>query len=175
MAVIDAEEMNKAVLVGHSYAGMVITGVADRLADPRRLQRLIYLDAVLPRPGESWSSGHTGEVQASRRRAIAENGTLPPPDPAVFGLKDADHAWVARRQTPHPGGTYDSSLAFDPARVARWPRSFIDCTSPPLATIDASRTRVRSEPGWDVRTISTGHDAMVSVPEKLLEILLQLA
>jgi pimeloyl-ACP methyl ester carboxylesterase len=174
-AVIAAEELQGAVLVGHSYAGMVITGVADRLADAGALARLVYLDAVVPRPGESWSSGHTPETQAQRRRAIAEHGALPPPDPAIFGLAGDDKAWVARRQTPQPGGVYDVPLAFDPERVARWPRTFIDCTSPALPTIDESRRRVRAEAGWDVVGIATGHDAMISAPQALVDTLLERA
>lgn len=175
LAVIAAEELQGAVLVGHSYAGMVITGVADRLADAGVLSRLVYLDAVVPRPGESWSSGHTPETRAQRRKAIAEQGVLPPPDPKIYGLAGDDHAWVARRQTPQPGGVYDSPLAFDPSRVARWPRSFIDCHSPALATIDEMRRRVRAEPGWTVHEIPTGHDAMISAPEPLLKTLLELS
>jgi len=175
LAVITAEELRGAVLLGHSYAGMVITGVADRLDDAGALSRLVYLDAVVPRPGESWSSGHTPDTQAQRRQAIAAQGVLPPPDPKIYGLSGEDHAWVARRQTPQPGGVYDSALNFDPARVARWPRSFIDCHSPALPTIDESRRRVRSEAGWTVREIATGHDAMISAPEALLGTLLELA
>ena len=99
MGVIEAEELRSAVLVGHSYAGMVITGVADRLADrpEQRLGRLVYLDAVVPRPGESWSSGHSAETRAARRESIAQLGALPPPDPAIYGLAGEDRAWVARR------------------------------------------------------------------------------
>lgn len=175
LAVIAAEELRGAVLVGHSYAGMVITGVADRLPDAGTLSHLVYLDAVVPRPGESWSSGHTPETQAQRREAIAKGGVLPPPDPKIFGLEGEDHAWVARRQTPQPGGVYDTPLAFDPARVARWPRTFVDCHEPALATIDAMRQRVRKEPGWNIVAIPTGHDAMVSAPETLVETLLSLA
>jgi len=175
LAVIEAEELRDAVLVGHSYAGMVITGAADRIADASRLGHLVYLDAVVPLPGESWSSGHAAETQAARRQAIAAQGVLPPPDPAIFGLSGDDHAWVARRQTPQPGGVYDQTLAFDPRRVARWPRSFIDCTSPALATIALMRLRVRREPGWDVFELPTGHDAMVSAPQALLDVLLSLA
>jgi pimeloyl-ACP methyl ester carboxylesterase len=173
-AVIEAEELRGAVLVGHSYAGMVITGVADRLRDPEALSHLVYLDAVVPQPGESWSSGHAPDTQATRRQAIAEHGVLPPPDPAVFGLAGDDRAWVARRQTPHPGAVYDSPLPFDPARVARWPRSFVDCTSPALATIAVMRQRVRSEPGWRIVEIPTGHDAMISAPQALVDALLAL-
>jgi pimeloyl-ACP methyl ester carboxylesterase len=170
--VIEAEELHGAILVGHSYAGMVITGVADRLA--ARLGHLVYLDAVVPQPGESWSSGHSDETRNQRRKAIADTGAIPPPDPAVFGLAGADHAWVARRQTPHPGGVYDEVLHFDAARIAALPRTFIDCTAPALATIAISRMRVRSEPGWRVVEIATGHDAMVSSPPALLDVLLQL-
>jgi len=170
--VIEAEELHDAILVGHSYAGMVITGVADRLA--ARLARLVYLDAVVPHPGESWSSGHSGETRAQRRKAIADTGAIPAPDPAVFGLVGQDHAWVARRQTPHPGGVYDEALHFDPARLAALPKTFVDCTEPALATIAVSRLRVRSEPGWQVVEIATGHDAMISAHHALTDVLLQL-
>jgi pimeloyl-ACP methyl ester carboxylesterase len=174
LGTIEAEELRDVVLVGHSYAGIVITGVADRLAGgpERRLARLVYLDAVVPNPGESWSSGHNAETRAARREAIARLGSLPPPDPAIFGLAGADRDWVARRQTPQPGAVYDATLHFDAARVASIPRTFIDCTSPALATIATSRQRVRSEPGWQVVEIATGHDAMVSAPDELLRILL---
>jgi pimeloyl-ACP methyl ester carboxylesterase len=169
-SVIAAEELLDAVLVGHSYGGMVITGVADRLAP--RLRHLVYVDAAVPHPGESWSSTHTAETQAARRKAIAETGVLPPPDPAVFGLEGADRAWVARRQTPQPGGVYDAPLHFDAERVAALSRTFIDCTSPALGTIAVMRARVRAEPGWAIREIATGHDPMVSAPHALLDILL---
>ncbi|URI10598.1 alpha/beta hydrolase [Aquincola tertiaricarbonis] len=169
-AVIEAEELQAAVLVGHSYGGIVITAVADRLAE--RLSHLVYLDAVVPEPGESWSSGHTPETQAARRAAIAATGTLPPADPAAFGLQGEDAAWVARRQTPQPGGVYDDLLHFDAQRINRLPRTFIDCTSPALATIDVMRRRVRAAPGWQVVEIATGHDPMVSAPDALLAALL---
>jgi pimeloyl-ACP methyl ester carboxylesterase len=175
LGVLEAEELQQAVLVGHSYSGMVITGVADRLADAGRLRRLVYLDAVVPRPGESWSSGHTPETQAARRGAIAESGVIPPADPALFGLTGEDHAWVLRRQTPQPGALYDAALAFDPVRTTRWPRSFIDCTSPALATIAPMRQRVRAEPGWHIDEIATGHLPMVSAPQALLQALLAAA
>ena len=173
LALIESEELQGAVLVGHSYAGMVITGAADQL-EADRLSRLVYLDAVVPEPGEAWSSGHDAETKEKRRAAIEQAGQLPAPDPKVFGLEGADHAWVQRRQTPQPGGTYDSTLEFDRDRVRRWPRHFIDCTSPALATIDAARKRVRSEPGWTVHEIATGHDPMVSAPQDLLRVLLGL-
>lgn len=171
--VIEAEELLDAVLVGHSYAGMVITGVAQRAA--MRLRHLVYLDAMVPLPGESWSSLHAERVKTERRAAIAEHGTLPPPDPAVYGLHGPDAAWVARRQTPHPGAPYDAPLAFDADRIAALPRTFISCTSPPLATIDASRERIRARPDWRFIELATGHDPMVSAPDELVRMLSGLA
>ena len=100
---------------------------------------------------------------------------LPPAPPSLFGLAADDAAWVERRQTPHPGGVYDQALHFDAERWARLPRRFIDCTEPALATIAASRQRVRSEPGWIVDEVPTGHDAMISAPDALLACLLSAA
>ena len=171
--VIEAEELLDAILVGHSYAGIVITGVAQRSA--MRLRHLVYLDAVVPVPGESWSSLHPEQIRAERRRAVAEHGTLPAPDPVVYGLTGADAAWVARRQTPHPGAPYDAPLAFDADRIAGLPRTFISCTAPRLATIDGSRDRARASPEWTFIELPTGHDPMISAPEQLVHELSRIA
>ncbi|MFM8577099.1 MAG: alpha/beta fold hydrolase [Limnohabitans sp.] len=182
MAAMDAEELDQVVLVVHSYAGMLGTAVADRR--PQRLQHLVYLDAVLPKPGESWSSTHASTTRNARIAAAQADPlySFPPPDPSVFGLDAADHAWVQRRQTPHPGKPYTQVLDFDPQRVASVPRTFIHCTQPPLATIDISRQRMVDPafwggawlPGSRVVEMATGHDPMVSDPPGLAEILLAL-
>lgn len=173
VAVLESEELQQAVLVGHSYGGMVITGAADRC--PERLAALVYIDAVVPRSGERWSSTHSPETQSQRRAQIAEAGGLAPPDPSVFGLSGADRDWVLRRQSLQPGGCYDAALHFDEARWSRLPRRFIDCTDPALPTIAASRERVRHDTGWRVDTIATGHDPMISEPEALSALLLDVA
>lgn len=180
---IEAEEMQQVVLVGHSYAGMLVTAVADHM--PQRLSHLVYLDAVVPKPGESWSSTHTAATRTARLDAARASPVFafPAPDPVVFGLDGAKHAWVRRRQTPHPGHTYEMPLDFDVARVASVSRTFIDCTAPALATIDAIRTRVRSTTFWGgawqkggrVIEMATGHDPMISEPARLSELLVACA
>lgn len=175
LALVDAEELRDIVLVGHSYGGMVITGVADALLarGPGRLHRLVYLDAVVPLPGESWSSTHTPETVAARTaQAAANDQALPPPDPEAFGLAGADRDWLLRRHVPHPFGPYAEPLHFDATRWAALPRSFIDCTAPALATIAAARQRVRAQPGWRVHELATGHFPMVSEPAALAALLL---
>jgi hypothetical protein len=154
--------------------------VADRLT--QRLSHLVYVDAVVPKPGESWSSTHASATREARLAAAAASPdhSFPPPDPAVFGLQGADHDWVQRRQTPHPGHTYLAPLHFDPRRVAQVPRTFINCSRPPLATIDVIRTRVCDPRFWDgawlpgarVLELITGHDPMISAPQALTGLLL---
>ena len=168
-AVLEAEELTRVVLVGHSYAGLLITSVADRCAE--RIARLVYLDAIVPHSGESWSSTHDESARQARRAVIARDGVIPPPPASAFGLAGADADWVDRRQRPQPGAVYDDVLHFDAARVAAHPRTFVDCTSPALPAIAASRRRARSEPGWEVTEIATGHDSMVSAPARLLAVL----
>jgi pimeloyl-ACP methyl ester carboxylesterase len=170
---VRAEECRDAVLVGHSYGGVVVTGAADRLG--AEVGRLVYVDAVVPAPGECWSTSNPPEVRAQRRAAIDRHGVLPPPPPSAFGLSGADAEWVARRQTPQPGGVYDDPLHFDAARWTARPRTFVDCTAPALPTIEPSRRLVRAQPGWEVIVHATGHDPMISAPGELAAVLLEVA
>ena len=169
VAVIETEELTRIMLVGHSYGGLLITAVADRYQE--RIACLVYLDAIVPRSGESWSSFHDESTRKTRREGIARDGAMPPLPAFTDGLTGEDAAWVDRRQRPHPGAVYEDALHFDEARVASLLRIFVDCTSPALPTIDRSRQRVRSEPGWKVVEIPTGHDAMISAPSRLMEVL----
>ncbi|HQY08631.1 MAG TPA: alpha/beta hydrolase [Burkholderiaceae bacterium] len=183
VALVQAEELSHIVLVGHSYGGMVVTGAADRLTaqDPQALRSLVYLDAMIPLPGEGWGQQHSPEVVAARTAAAHANGyALPPPDPDGFGLSGADRDWLLRRQVPHPfgphpHGPYREPLDFDAERWARLPRHFIDCTEPAYPTIAAMRSRARSLPGFTVHEMATGHCPMVSLPEALVALLLSIA
>jgi pimeloyl-ACP methyl ester carboxylesterase len=174
VGLIEAEELREIVLVGHSYGGMVVTGAADALHG--RLRQLVYVDAMVPLPGEGWGAGHSPETVAARQAAArAHDNALPPPDPADFGLAGADRAWLLRRQVPHPFGMYRVPLHFDGARWAALPRTFIDCTQPAYPTIDAMRRRVREQTGWRIVELATGHCPMVSAPQALLAQLQALA
>lgn len=183
VSAIEVEELHDVILAVHSYAGMIGTAVADRLG--KHLKHLVYVDAVVPKPGESWSSTQSAATQQQRLSAAQASTrfSFPPPDPEVFGLHDADHAWVKRRQTPHPGNTYQAPLDFDIKRVAAIPRTFVNCTQPALATIEPSRLRVKDPKFWDgawlpnskIVELKTGHDPMISDPAGLTRILLDCA
>ena len=183
VSAIEVEELHDVVLAVHSYAGMIGTAVADRIG--KHLKHLVYVDAVIPKPGESWSSTQSAATQQQRLSAAQASTrfSFPPPDPEVFGLTAADHAWVKRRQTPHPGNTYQAPLSFDMQRVAAIARTFVNCTQPALATIEPSRLRAKDPKFWDgawlpnskIVEIKTGHDPMISEPAALAKILLDCA
>ena len=180
ISALEAEEFDSAILVLHSYAGMLGTAVADRWPD--RVKRLVYVDAMVPSPGEAWGDLQPADIRAARQAAIAASPSrvMPAPDAALYGLDGADHAWVTRRVRPHPGGPYGDALEFSVERVWRIPRTFISCTRPALSTIDPIRKRVRDPDFWGGRWIDrsqyielrTGHDPMVSAPRELADILL---
>jgi pimeloyl-ACP methyl ester carboxylesterase len=185
LGLIAAEELTNIVLVGHSYGGRVITGVADALLEAGnvKLHHLVYLDAMVSRSGESWSSTHSAEVIAARIKSakdyekISGVAAMTPPDASVFGLTGDDAAWVNRRQTPQPLGVYldnadGKSQIFDEARFAQQTRTFINCNNPALATIEISRQRVKADTSWRWLEMATGHDPMVSHPKELTQLLL---
>lgn len=165
---VDAEELRGVVLVGHSYGGLVVTGAADALLarDPGAVRQIVYVDAMVPLPGECWSSRHPDDVRTSRLAAIRASGlnVLPPPDPAGFGLGAADRDWLLRRQGPHPANAYLEPLHFSGERVASVPRAFIDCRAPAYPTIDPIRARVRATPGFTVVDMPTGHYPQIQDP-----------
>lgn len=180
-AAIAMEELTDVVLAVHSYAGMIGTAIADRMGS--RLRHLVYVDAVVPRPGESWSSTHARAVREARLAGAQASAdySFAAPDPNNYGLEGEDYAWVKRRLTAHPGHTYEARLDFDASRVAAVPRTFVSCIRPPLPTIDAIRPRVADPKLWDgawqggggarVVELPTGHDPMVTMPAELAVIL----
>src|SRR5690606_29622328 len=99
------EDLRDVVLVGHSYGGMVITGVADRA--PERLARLVYLDAAVPANGQNATGGFaegTGDVLDAMASGPDDTSWLLPPLPLLaYGVTDpADVAWIGDRRVPHP-------------------------------------------------------------------------
>ena len=183
MSAIEHEEMHNVILAVHSYAGMIGTGVADRMTD--RLSHLVYVDAVVPKPGEAWGGTHSRATQESRLKAAEASPfyAFLPPGASLFGLDGQQADWVNRRQTPHPAKPYTEPLDFSVERVASLPRTFVSCTQPTLATIDAIRPRVTDPRFWDGRWLpgsrviemATGHDPMVSDPQGLTQILMTCA
>ena len=175
LGVLDAEELENVVLVGHSYAGLVISGVAARA--PKRLRRLVYLDALLVEDGQSWAEAFPPEVTEARRKSVVMTDgvkTIPAPDPAIYGFADpADTEWVRRRLTPHPFAPFEQKARWGGPLGGGVRRIYIDCTQPALAALGTMKDRYRGKPEWPFVELKTGHDAMVSAPEALARLLLE--
>ena len=166
------EDLNDVVLVGHSFGGSAISGVADRMRG--RVRQLIYLDALMLENGRSPFSMLPKEVVEARIKAADESSgglSLPVPKASAFGVVDAQQtAWVEAHLTPHPLGTYTSPLTLANPVGNGVPVTYIVCTDPIYAALQASRDWVKAA-GWKTVEIKTGHDAMVTAPDKLADML----
>lgn len=175
---LEYEELENVVLVGHSYAGIVISGVADRAR--AKLRQLVYLDSLLLEPGKSLFSDFPQTVVDQRLQAIRDTGAgvgaaaaLPP---SAFGVTDAaDAAWVKRRMTAQPVGTYLQPLVLKNAIGNGLHKTYIDCTVAPIATLEPTKAKVRADPSWHTRSVAAGHDAMIVAPGPLSALLIDLS
>ena len=174
---IEAEEVDDAVLVGHSFGGTVVCGVAERVTE--RLAALVVLDGVLADPGASILDGFPREIAEARladARLTGGTRTMPPLDMDAFGFTDpADRAWVERRITPHPLKSYTDPLPTTGPWGAGLSSTYIACTDPAYRPVAHSAARAAREPGWRMRELATGHDAMVTAPDAVVELLLEAA
>lgn len=171
---IEAEELTDVILVGHSFAGISITGVADKI--PGRIRHLVYLDGVIVESGQSPYSTMPSDIVAARRKSAAEDGHgvfLPAPPPAAFGIPEGHPLadWVRRRLTPHPAGTYEDTLRLaNPVGNGR-PCTYVACTNPLHPTIESARQWVKKQTDWKWEELDTGHDAMILAPEAVVRLL----
>jgi pimeloyl-ACP methyl ester carboxylesterase len=172
------EDLHDVVLVGHSYGGMVITGVVDRASD--RIGRLVYLDAANPRNGQSLVDVAGPIIESTRPLGAVVDGVelvlLPGPGAGAFyGVTDPDDlAWMDARLTGHPWACFEQKLVLaDADAVHAVPTYHIVCTST-LATRDPALMGAARAAGrlWQ---IDTGHDLMITEPEAVTDALLEVA
>jgi pimeloyl-ACP methyl ester carboxylesterase len=173
LGVLEYEDLEQVVLVGHSYATMVITGVADRV--PERIAHLVYLNGPIPGEGQALLDFFPTDAQAARRARVAAEGDgwrLPPADPTAFGITAAaDAAWVRTKLVPQPFGTLIQPLKLANPAGFDGPKTCIASRQPAQGMIK----RVRGEDGWRYRELATGHDAMITAPRELADLLLETA
>lgn len=165
------------VLVGHSYAGFVITGTADRLAASGTLRSLIYVDAFVPSEGEKASDYMPEEARTKLAATLAMGDPAYPPIRAeFFGLEQPeDVAWVQARLTAQPAATYFQPIRLDNRLGVGIRRSYVACQSPRLPVFDSTKARIRADASWIYQELQTGHDAMITSPDRLAKLLIQLA
>ena len=170
------EDLLDVVLVGHSFAGPVITGVADRI--PSRIKQLIYLDAAILENGESMNSCISPEIVLERQRLADESSgglSYPIPSAEKLGIIDLQQwDYIKRFLTPHPTSTYSSDLYIKGKPGDGFPCTYITCTDPLYEPLVWARRRAEQY-GWTVLEIATGHDAMISSPEKTAQFFMEIS
>ncbi len=153
------EQLTQVVLCGHSYAGMVITGVAERM--PERIAKLVYVDAFVPDDGDSWwdLAGDYYRRFAIERPSADGLGVEPP--------ENRDTRCVA-----HPMATFRQSIRL----TGRWQevpeKVFLYASGWSETPFTSTYERLRNDPAWQVRSLPTGHSIIREAPDDFLSIVL---
>jgi pimeloyl-ACP methyl ester carboxylesterase len=159
--VLAAEDIHDAVLVGHSYGGMVITGVADRVPD--RVDSLVYLDAVVPRHGDSMWSLVSDQERRWYLDVVANGGAVRPLP--FFDPRATPHPLASLLQPLHLAGDHTQRRRNVYVYAAGW-----EGQSPFTPTYQ----RLRADPSWTTHALDGGHNLMRDAPQDLLKILLEI-
>jgi pimeloyl-ACP methyl ester carboxylesterase len=181
VALLLYEDLRDVVLAGHSYGGLVVSGVMRHAAD--RVRHTAYLDAILPESGEALllpeeeaiRLGGTANAHREVARRLGDGWKIPAPgiaDNRLLGVSDpGDIEWMQQRLTPHPLASFEEAIHFPADSQSNVPGSFALCTareSPPFRPY-ADRA---ADLGWPVTEIDAGHDLMISAPRETADYLL---
>jgi pimeloyl-ACP methyl ester carboxylesterase len=171
--VIKWQDLDRIILCGHSYGGMIITGVAD--AVPEKIANLVYLDAYVPKDGESiWDYMGEERRQLLLNDAKPHNGrAVTAPSPAHFGVDPRNQAWVAGKMTPQPILTLTQPIRISGGYGSMRKRVYVYATGP--SSMEGFYPGLKADPAWHVKTMECGHDVMVDDPDGVTEILIQAA
>ncbi|WP_342330896.1 alpha/beta fold hydrolase [Pedobacter sp. FW305-3-2-15-E-R2A2] len=167
------EDLHNVVLVGHSYAGAVIAGVADRMPD--RLSKLVFLDAMLMENGQSALDVSPDDIREYFIKVSMDydNGlSIPFFSSDFFGVTNlADIKWVNDRLTNQPFKTFCQPLELKHPYGNDLPLTYIACTGPELRAIQPFADKTKKSKNWKYLELKTGHDAMITMPVELSNML----
>lgn len=177
---VTEEDLTEVVLVGHSYAGLVISSAANQVPD--RIARLVYLDAMVPEDGESAADAQPATQALIDLAVKSDSGWRIPPLPempppfGLFGVTDpADVAWLRTILSDQPVGCLQQPVRLDNPAVNTIPVTHIHCTVKPegIPRRPVPAIQPNGDPA-DVWELPTGHDCMITMPVELTELLLKL-
>jgi pimeloyl-ACP methyl ester carboxylesterase len=173
--VIKFEELDDVILCGHAYAGMVISGVADLISE--RIAALVYLDAWVPEDGDSMFTLLPEPWQLSIIKNVARYGgySCPAISAEALQVNDWDRAWVGRMSTPHPLATMTEGIRLHGNHRKVKQRVFALASAWAPSPFRRFYEKLQDDPAWTIRTIHSGHDAMLDEPEEVVNILREVA
>jgi pimeloyl-ACP methyl ester carboxylesterase len=161
------------ILVGSGFGGVVISGVADRI--PHLINSLVYVDAMVLASGMSVFEAQPAAITRARQEQVKLQGkgvAIPPPPVNAYGKLDSEAvAWVSKRLTPHPVGTYEEKLMLANPLGNGCRRIYIDCTASPFEPLVDVKKVLRAQPGWQWVELDTHHDPMITDPAALASFL----
>ena len=167
--VIKYEDLRDIVLLGHSYGGMVATGVADRARD--RIAQLIYLDAFVPRNGQSLFDLNEPARQPMRDRAKSGDGWRVPPNPTPPDTPQADLDWLTERRVDMPIKCFEQGLKLSCGARDAAQLHLRHAASRPPTLLGRSPRAPKAKPGWRYHEIDASHSPNVTAPEALMDVL----
>jgi pimeloyl-ACP methyl ester carboxylesterase len=174
------EDLDEVVLVGHSYAGLVISSAANQV--PERIAHLVYLDAMVPEDGETATDVQPMTQDLIDRAARSGDGWRIPPLPempphGLFGVTDpADVVWLREMLSDQPVRGLQQPVRLDNPAVNAIPRTHIHCVGAMPAGITRRPVPAVQPNGSPAQVLElrTGHDCMITMPVELSELLLKL-
>ena len=176
LGVLQCEDLTDVILCGHSYGGMVINGVADRM--PQKVRTLVYLDAVVPENGVCLMDYLGPEETARFRKAAQQSGDgirLPPLAARDMKVNAKDEDWVDRQCVPHPIKTFEQRICLTGAWALVPKHVFVYAADYAPSVFTPFFERLRSDPAWQTISLACGHEVMIDMPQELAAILLELA
>jgi pimeloyl-ACP methyl ester carboxylesterase len=176
--VLEFEDLHEVILVGHSYGGLVVTGVGERV--PHRVGHVVYVDAWFPidddrsmaELGRRYLPGFLDPLEALTQ-TDGQGWMVPTPGGPEYPLPltGADLAWVRAHVTPHPARTlYDQVVTGDPAAAALR-HTYITCPMPGQPARFAPFAEQAQRNGWACHELFAGHFAFVTMPAELSALL----
>lgn len=171
--VLRFEELSDVILVGHSYGGPVCQGVYDQ--DAALVKKLIMLDAVVLEDGKALMSDTPAQVVAGAKASLIDGVLLPSWPPEAFGVlpEDGDvYDWVKRRLTSMPFASLSTPLRLTGVNTPGADTLYISCDGRPFGDDSKVGLKKAQALGWQTASLDTGHDAMVTAPQALADMLL---
>jgi pimeloyl-ACP methyl ester carboxylesterase len=172
IAVIEANDLTDVILCGHSYGGMVITGVAGQIAE--RIRTLFYVDGCVPDDGQSLCDLVGPDRTLRMLEACGETGTMmAAPPAALFQVNPSDVDWVDRMCTPHPIACFIQKLEHTGKEPLVPRRTYVLCERYRSSVNHPTYEKVKDLPGWKTAKLDCGHDAMIDDPDGVAKLLLE--
>ncbi|MGC1779432.1 MAG: alpha/beta hydrolase [Xanthobacteraceae bacterium] len=168
LGVLTFEDLRDVVLIGHSYGGMVATGVAGRASE--RIAQLVYLDAFVPDDGESLADFWPEAERRRRMEALhAGDGWRIAPNPVPPDTSAEDAAWVAEFRLPQSVKCFEQPLRLHTKLTM--PRSYIQCMRyAERGPFGLFAARAKAD-GWPVYELDASHSPNVTAPQALMAVL----